>query len=132
MLVWVMIISFFATILHGWLPYSSHFSAWVPASVFFLTLAILGILNRAEGWDRVPKQHDDTMLARLGNVLYWAGCILAAVPLGYAAWVIISGGGIQIPIRSDDLWFFAIFAVLGAIPWAIGWACRYVLSGQTS
>jgi hypothetical protein len=62
------------------------------------------------------------MLARLGNVLFVAGCIIAApfVFLAYAA----SDVG-PTPYQGS-----IFFLIIGAIPVSIGWACRYVLRGR--
>jgi hypothetical protein len=70
-----------------------------------------------EDWEGNP------MIARLGNVLYWAGCIFA---------VIIGGGGALIA-RNDTYnpWgMFLSFAVIAAVVWVIGKTCRYILAGR--
>jgi hypothetical protein len=65
------------------------------------------------------------MLARLGNVLYWFGCIVAAVLLaaGAAEWF----GEAQ--YRKDGYGIVVGFAVAALIIWLIGRAFRYVLAG---
>jgi len=65
------------------------------------------------------------MLARLGNVLYWLGCILAAVLItgGIALWI---GEGQSSP---NGYYILSGFAVVALVVWLIGRACRYVLSG---
>lgn len=65
------------------------------------------------------------MLARLGNVFYWLGCILAALiaAAGIAEWF----GEAQ--YRPDGYGIIIGFAVGTFIVWLIGRACRYVLSG---
>jgi hypothetical protein len=65
------------------------------------------------------------MLARLGNVLYWFGCIVAAVIIaaGAAAWF----GEAQ--YRKDGYGIVIGFAVGALIIWLIGRAFRYVLAG---
>ena len=50
------------------------------------------------------------MLAHLGDVIYWFGCIVAAVILG--------------------LFVFITWVVLAAIPWLIGSAIRYLLADR--
>jgi hypothetical protein len=61
------------------------------------------------------------MLADLGDTIYWLGCIAAGVILG---------------IGVADYWFgkgglsFLGWVVLAAIPWAIGSAIRYILTGR--
>jgi hypothetical protein len=57
------------------------------------------------------------VLKRLGDVLYWVGCILAAS-------VVVWG------VHEDDPYIFAL-AVVGAFSiWTIGRAWRYILSGK--
>lgn len=71
------------------------------------------------------------MLARLGDVLYWAGCILAVVPIGFVVCVMIADGGLQSPPQTlFELWPFAALLGISAVPWLIGRACRYVLAGR--
>jgi uncharacterized SAM-binding protein YcdF (DUF218 family) len=65
------------------------------------------------------------MLARLGNVLYWLGCIVAAVIIaaGIAEWF----GEAQ--YRTDGYGIVIGFAVAALIAWLIGRGFRYVLAG---
>lgn len=59
------------------------------------------------------------MLARLGNVLYWAACILSAaiLVLGFTFW------------GSNEPNVFVVFAMVpAAIIWAVGRALRYILA----
>jgi hypothetical protein len=60
------------------------------------------------------------VLARLGHVLYWIGCIVAVVVLlaGAAAW-----------LAPGPPAFMVLGAIAAVIAWLIGRACRYVLSG---
>jgi hypothetical protein len=66
------------------------------------------------------------MIARLGNVLYWTGCIVAAFFLAISAYIGAShllGGDLSY----DD---FPIYGIAyAAIAWCVGRACRYVLAG---
>jgi hypothetical protein len=64
------------------------------------------------------------MLARLGNVLYWLGCIVAAVIIaaGVAEWF----GEAQ--YRTDGYGIVIGFAVAALVIWLIGRAFRYVLA----
>jgi hypothetical protein len=68
------------------------------------------------------------MGVRLGNVLYWTGCILAIVALIFGAVVHVNDPS----DTSQDC--VMLFVVLGAVPavilWLIGRACRYVLAGR--
>jgi hypothetical protein len=63
------------------------------------------------------------MIERLGDVLYWAGCIIALVLAACAAFVWVKAG--------DGSAGFAVFVAIPAVvAWLIGRACRYVLSGR--
>jgi hypothetical protein len=63
------------------------------------------------------------MLERFGNVLYWV-CAIAAVGLTaiMLATVLTHDGA--------DLTGIGISVAIGALIWFIGWALRYVVSGQ--
>jgi hypothetical protein len=64
------------------------------------------------------------MLARLGDVLYWAACGLAVLFLLLSASVVVFGEG-------DSRTFGITWtAVLGVLVWLFGRACRYVLAGR--
>jgi hypothetical protein len=57
------------------------------------------------------------VLTRLGDLLYWVGCILAA---GVVVW----------GVHEDDPYIFAL-SVVGAFSiWTIGRAWRYIFSGK--
>jgi hypothetical protein len=57
------------------------------------------------------------MLARLGDVLYWAGCLIAAAFIG-----------LELHARNPSDWLFVIsFSV---VMWLLGRAARYVLAGR--
>ena len=61
------------------------------------------------------------MAARLGNVLYWTACGIAALLLLMAAATAIMGSG-------ADIEFFIAFEVAAAAGvWLLGRAIRYVL-----
>jgi hypothetical protein len=63
------------------------------------------------------------MLARLGNVLYWAGCLLAVPLLIFCVIVFVQGT----PNDRPALGFLTLAAV---VIWLIGRACKYVLAGK--
>jgi hypothetical protein len=65
------------------------------------------------------------MLARLGDVLYWAGSGIALVILAAGAWLVL--GGDLVPENRSVL---AIFFGCALVAWLIGRACRYVLGGK--
>ena len=64
------------------------------------------------------------MLARLGDVLYWLGCILAAIVVVWGALFCFRAD------QGDDPYLFLIVAVAAFSIWVIGRAFRYILSGK--
>jgi hypothetical protein len=72
-----------------------------------------------------PEQKKSSMAKRLGDVLYWAGCIIALAWVALV-WSLWSKG----PITAiTDILFVFLPAVIAVL---IGWACRYVLSGKVN
>jgi hypothetical protein len=66
------------------------------------------------------------MASRLGDVLYWAGCLLAAV---------FAAGGVallQTEQAAEKPLLLGIFTVLTLLSWLFGRAARYVLSGPAA
>jgi hypothetical protein len=66
------------------------------------------------------------MLERLGNVLYWIGCLLTAIALALNLYIWASDNN----LRSDAIAFFLMVVIVPLVIWAIGRAFRYVLSGR--
>jgi hypothetical protein len=64
------------------------------------------------------------MAARLGNVLYWTACIIAALFLALA--------GTQLFVAPHQNQQFVMIAsvVIAAIVWLIGRAIRYILTDR--
>ena len=62
------------------------------------------------------------MIDRLGNVLYWAACLLAVVAIVFGGWAFAVG--ILNPVG------LVMFVGGGIVIWLIGRAIRYVLSGR--
>jgi hypothetical protein len=58
------------------------------------------------------------MLARLGDVLYWVGCLLAVLLVAAATVLVL------------NLFELLILTGLAVIIWMISRACRYVLAGR--
>ena len=57
-----------------------------------------------------------------GNGIYTLGCIGATLIMGIDFyWWGISGEA-----RSDQLWIFVVFIVVGFVIWLLGRVCRYV------
>jgi hypothetical protein len=64
------------------------------------------------------------VLSRLGDVLYWLGCILAAI-------VVVWGGVFSFAgDHADDPYLFSVVAVAAFAIWAIGRALRFIISGK--
>ena len=60
------------------------------------------------------------MVERLGNVLYWLGCILAGLTVLVGTGMFWRNGGVEV---------FLIVCFAALIIWVIGLALRYVLRG---
>jgi hypothetical protein len=65
------------------------------------------------------------MRAKLGNVLFWLGIIIAAgwLLLSWLGYSTIAGS------RKFDISDFLIIAVIPALIVSMGWALRYILAG---
>jgi hypothetical protein len=59
------------------------------------------------------------MAARLGDVLYWLGCVVATATGGLAAYALTFPGGEP-----------SVIAIIAGSIWLLGRACRYVLAGR--
>jgi len=70
-----------------------------------------------------PVPDGGSVLARLGNVLYWAGCIAAALWLAMGIFAVSSS---KYPVGIEDVMLVAAPTVA---LWLVGRALRYVLSG---
>jgi hypothetical protein len=67
------------------------------------------------------------ILARLGHVLYWLGCIAAVITFLFFGAASMGKGELSFPEVVPQ---FLLGGALYAIPvWLMGLACRYVLSG---
>jgi len=64
------------------------------------------------------------VLSRLGEVLYWLGCILAAIVVVWGGVFAFRGD------HDDDPYLFSVVAVAAFAVWVIGRALRYILSGE--
>jgi hypothetical protein len=71
------------------------------------------------------------MIQRLGNVLYWLGCVVAAL--------LVAGGGVMaiVMARSTNVndvsaapYVGASLAAAAIVPWTFGRACKYIFTGQ--
>jgi hypothetical protein len=65
------------------------------------------------------------MRAKLGNVLFWLGIIIAV------GWLLLSWFGYSTIAgsRKFDISDFLIIAVIPALIVSMGWALRYILAG---
>ena len=61
------------------------------------------------------------MASRLGGVLYMVGWVFAAIALLFLFAV----------IREKSFGDYVMIFITAVVPWAIGWALRYILSGET-
>jgi hypothetical protein len=64
------------------------------------------------------------VLARLGEILYWISCILAAIVVVWGALFCFRSD------NADDPYLFSVVAVAAFSVWVIGRALRYILSGK--
>lgn len=64
------------------------------------------------------------MLARFGNVLYWAATVIAVCIIGLVAYAVMFGD------PNADRFGQGLFAFIGVVIWLLGRAFRYVLSGE--
>lgn len=71
------------------------------------------------------------MTARLGQVLYWFGCLAAGLCVagGAAMAIIMQQSHNAADVASANI-MGAVIAAMGIIPWLIGRACKYVLTGE--
>jgi hypothetical protein len=69
------------------------------------------------------------MLARLGDVLYWASLIVVAL---CAVWAAIVGGVFltSSAASGENIAHVIAAAIIAIIAWLLGRACRYVLAGR--
>lgn len=63
------------------------------------------------------------MAARLGDVIYWAMCGVAALALALLAFVALNPGSEAVP-------WGIFFGVAAVVAWLFGRAVRYVLAGR--
>lgn len=77
-----------------------------------------------EWLENLPKRC--VMIERLGKVLYWIGCIFAAISfaIGALIWINESAAKGQVGPLVGGF-------IIASIIWSIGWACRYILSGDS-
>jgi hypothetical protein len=64
------------------------------------------------------------MVARLGNVLYWAASLIAGLLALIAAYAMVFGTG------EDRVFIDTALAVIAVVVWLVGRACRYVVAGR--
>jgi hypothetical protein len=64
------------------------------------------------------------VLSRLGDFLYWLGCILAAIVVVWGVLFCFRGD------HADDPYLFSVVAVAAFSIWVIGRALRYIISGK--
>jgi hypothetical protein len=67
------------------------------------------------------------MLARLGDVLYWAASLIAVLILAFGAWTMMYRAPTE---NTDYITGLVVFGGYALLVLLIGRACRYVLSGR--
>jgi hypothetical protein len=73
----------------------------------------------------VPNKIETTAVQRIGNVIYWLFCILASLTFFLAL------SFISHVLNEEDYGFSSILSVSASIIlFAIGWAARYILTGE--
>ena len=63
------------------------------------------------------------MVGRLGLVIYWAGCVVAALAVGVALYAAFVGG-------TKALLGIVIFTVIAVFAFAAGRAALFILAGR--
>jgi hypothetical protein len=66
-------------------------------------------------------------MARLGNIIYWLGCVIAVVVIAYPFFFIVSEWG-NYELAPPDPWSVGAYVVGGAAIWLIARAAKYVLA----
>ena len=66
------------------------------------------------------------MAERIGNVLYWLGCIVAGLTALLGVGIYLAEG----QNKNDGLMVMGFVFVFAFIAWLIGRACRYILAGR--
>jgi hypothetical protein len=69
--------------------------------------------------------------ARVGNVLFWLACILAALLLLIGGWVIYNVHP-ESDVGKQPLFYFGVILVAAIVIWLIGSGLRYVLVGRSA
>lgn len=71
------------------------------------------------------------MIERLGHVLYWTGCIFAALTVasGIGFGLMLGASGHPPDVASAP-WVGGAIAASAIVPWLIGRACRYIFSNS--
>ena len=65
------------------------------------------------------------MAVRLGNIIYWAGCILAVLWVAFAIWKEATS---ETPLFDHTHFYLMVGPAI--VLWAVGRAARYVLAGR--
>jgi hypothetical protein len=66
------------------------------------------------------------MAERIGNVLYWLGCIVAGLTALLGVAIYLAEGH----NKYEGLLVMGFVFICACIPWLKGRACRYVLAGR--
>jgi hypothetical protein len=71
--------------------------------------------------DGFEVRRSSMTMVRLGNVIYWLGCIAAGITLATGAFEAVAGA-------FDSPWHFLIVALIAAVIWIAGWGFRHFYS----
>lgn len=63
------------------------------------------------------------MATRLGQVIYWIGCGVAAISAAMVAFVLLAG-------NQNYINGVVLFSIVGGLSWLVGRASLYVLAGK--
>jgi hypothetical protein len=64
--------------------------------------------------------------ARVGQLLYWANCIVAALVASFGIWLYFAYGR----THSSGFYVLGVFLAMATIAWCLGRLSRYVLAGR--
>ena len=71
---------------------------------------------------------EDAMAARLGRVIYWACCVIAAMLIAFPI-LAMSYNWIEGALLQPQYVMLGFIALAGIVIWLIGRAAKYILAG---
>jgi len=76
----------------------------------------------------MANSHPTTTIVRLGRVLYWGCCIIAAIPALGVIFVLYAT--LHQPWMADTVIACIAFVILAVVIWLVGRGARYVLANE--